>query len=107
MARADYCGDGTSHTRDDTRISIYDTAGIRSHGRSDDLTFEAAWGPDGATEIWRTRQGESLAEIAAKCPEKGWVFKTGPDRIVRLNVRPLIMNDSRPAPSKRPNPPRR
>jgi hypothetical protein len=28
MARADYCGDGTSHTREETYISIYDSVGV-------------------------------------------------------------------------------
>lgn len=71
MARADYCGDGSSHTFDGTGILIYDgpedrpgvlhtvSAGELQRapaagevelpdGSTSDLWFEAAWRPDGA-----------------------------------------------------------
>lgn len=46
MARADYCGSGTSHTVDGTLIDMGDQEGVRA--RSGGLIREAAWGPDGA-----------------------------------------------------------
>ena len=30
MVRADYCGDGRSHTREDTTIDMYDGLGVLS-----------------------------------------------------------------------------
>ena len=47
MIRADYCGDGTSHTREGTWVNFVDGLGIETLD-DDDMTFEASWGPDGA-----------------------------------------------------------
>jgi hypothetical protein len=44
--RADYCGDGTSHTRDHTQINLWDAAGVQADGT--DWTPEAEWTEDGA-----------------------------------------------------------
>lgn len=44
--RADYCGDGTSHTRDGTLIDIYDGLSVQVDTESWD--FEAEWTTDGA-----------------------------------------------------------
>jgi hypothetical protein len=46
MVRADYCGDGTSHTRDGNRINLYDTLGIQQDTES--WTVEAEWDEHGA-----------------------------------------------------------
>src|SRR5205814_7622470 len=51
MARADYCGDGRSHTSENTTIDYYDELGVQSPARADRgpaHPFEAAWAPDGA-----------------------------------------------------------
>ena len=48
MARADYCGDGKSWTREGTLINLYDTENIQLSEPTAGLSFEAAWGPDGA-----------------------------------------------------------
>lgn len=46
MLRADYCGDGTSHTVNGRVVEFWDTMGL--HRKADnDFTFEAAWTPDG------------------------------------------------------------
>src|SRR5204863_5686447 len=52
MVRADYCGDGRSHTRDGTRIDIWDRLGIQRRAEPADAPelFEAAWSPAGA--VW-------------------------------------------------------
>jgi len=55
MVRADYCGDGVSHTRDGTLIDVYDTAGVMAPGLDRTFRFEAAWGPNGALCVERTR----------------------------------------------------
>jgi len=75
MARADYCGDGTSHTHESTTIDYYDSLGVarRTTERSpawdpSQATFEAAWAPDGATCFSRTRDGRAPEEILQGCP---------------------------------------
>ncbi|RKI05201.1 ADYC domain-containing protein [Corallococcus sp. AB038B] len=75
LARADYCGNGRSHTRQDTTIDIYDRMGVLE--RATEVTrewdpakgsFEAAWAPDGATCLSRTRDGRALDVILQECP---------------------------------------
>lgn len=98
MARADYCGNGKSYTRNGTPINIYDKLSIQEHApRAGDNgpMYEAAWGPEGATEIVHTRWGEPLEDIVAECPEKNWIFKSNPRRIVLPNSNPILFNDSR------------
>lgn len=81
MARADYCGDGRSHTREDSPIDMYD--GLQLLTRTTEATaswdpgkasFEAAWTPEGASCLARTRDGQAVEAIVAQCPgrfEKG------------------------------------
>lgn len=54
MVRADYCGDGTSWTRDGVPINLYDNLGINT----DDAlwTVDAAWSPAGALCIGETHR---------------------------------------------------
>ncbi len=47
MARADYCGDGVSHTEDGTLIDVFDPAGVQV-AVEDELSFEAGWSTEGA-----------------------------------------------------------
>ena len=70
MARADYCGNGKSHTRDGTPINIYDVLGIQKKTPNTGMVFEAAWSPEGATFINRPRWFETLSEIRQECPDK-------------------------------------
>jgi hypothetical protein len=81
MARADYCGDGQTHTKERTMIEYYDTMGLNPRlttavkGWDPKLaSFEAAWAPDGASCLARTRHGESLEAIVKECPNR---FKAG------------------------------
>jgi hypothetical protein len=46
MLRADYCGDGTSHTVDATPVNFYDDFGVRYDSR--DWSVEAEWDEEGA-----------------------------------------------------------
>ena len=55
LARADYCGDGTPWTLDGTLINVFDRLGIQPEGTGGDMSFEAAWGPNGAVCVARTR----------------------------------------------------
>jgi hypothetical protein len=80
--RADYGGDGTGHTRNGTLVDISDRLGIQPpefdpHGPA--LEFEAAWGPDGAICVRRTRIPEvlSTAELASRYPHLAG--RIGPD----------------------------
>ncbi len=73
MVRADYGGDGTGYTRTGTLVDIIDWLGIQRPGSdppSRNLQFEAAWGPDGAVCVRRTRIPEvlSLDELARRYP---------------------------------------
>ena len=53
MVRADYCGDGTSHTISGTWINVYDGEGIQ---RDDEpWYFEAEWAPGGARCVTHQR----------------------------------------------------
>jgi hypothetical protein len=77
MARADYCGDGRSHTHEDTTIDMYDRLGLieRAAEASADWepargSFEAAWAPDGATCLGHTRDGRAMASVLQECPNR-------------------------------------
>jgi len=71
MMRADYCGDGRSHTRPGTTVEIQDDAGVllATKGLSErDAPFEAVWTPNGAWCMASTRGGETLETIVDQCP---------------------------------------
>lgn len=70
MIRADYCGDGTTHTQDGTQINLYDRLGVRKRDIVPGMSFEAAWGSDGAQAIHHTRYPESLAYVQRVCPHR-------------------------------------
>jgi hypothetical protein len=55
LARADYCGNGESWTRENTLINLYDTLNIQIPEPAPELSFEAAWGPGGARCVSRPR----------------------------------------------------
>ncbi|OJH36803.1 hypothetical protein BON30_30310 [Cystobacter ferrugineus] len=82
MARADYCGNGQNHTRQDTAIDMYDRLGVlaRTTERSaawdpERASFEAAWAADGASCLARTRDRRALETVLRECPER---FQAGP-----------------------------
>jgi hypothetical protein len=75
MARADYCGDGKPHTRESTVIEYYDSLGLNARMTRavkgwdpERASFEAAWAPDGASCLARTRHGEPLESVLKECP---------------------------------------
>ena len=71
MARADYCGDGRSHTVQDTRVDLYDDLGVQKRAAADPaMRFEAAWATDGAWCLDRARGGAVVEEILRQCPER-------------------------------------
>jgi hypothetical protein len=75
MARADYCGNGQSHTRQDTFIDMYDQLGLLAPTTERSAawdparaSFEAAWTADGAACLSRTRNGSALETVLNECP---------------------------------------
>lgn len=70
MVRADYCGDGRSHTRDGTFIHIYDHLGIQVPAPDRPVVLEAGWGKDGATWLQSPRWGADPRAVAAECPDR-------------------------------------
>jgi hypothetical protein len=71
LVRADYCGDGIGHTRNGTPIDLSDRIGFQPDKAAPGMTFEAAWGPDGAVCVRHTRLKEPLdaAALVQQCPQ--------------------------------------
>jgi hypothetical protein len=73
MVRADYCGDGRSHTKDGMWIDVYDTLGIQvrvPEVETGPVWLEAGWSPDGATYLNRPRLSDDPRAVADECPGK-------------------------------------
>src|SRR5512140_170315 len=88
MARADYCGDGRSHTRTGTKIDMYDSAGVQQ--RTTERTagwdparavFEAAWTPEGAYCMTRSRDGRAIEEILGECRGRRGDFRAATEPV--------------------------
>ncbi len=99
MIRADYCGDGRSHTRDGTVIDAFDARGIRTRAEvpGHPEVLEAAWGPDGAVWVNVPRGSDDVAALVAECPEKlrgrtSLDEKLTPDAITARWGSDLVMN---------------
>lgn len=69
MVRADYCGDGTSSTKQDTDVDVWDTANVntKSPDRSG-LRFEAAWTSKGAICLDHPRHPSLATPCASTLP---------------------------------------
>lgn len=67
MARADYCGDGTSQTQEGTKIDMYDSIGIHMATPTLLGLFEASWTPDGPYCIARERWLSVLGLLSPTC----------------------------------------
>jgi hypothetical protein len=75
MARADYCGNGKSHTRDGTVINFWDNAPapgpIAARGATPLLMlFEAGWSTSGAVCLSHTRWLLAGPILALGCPDR-------------------------------------
>jgi len=70
LLRADYCGDGHPHTRNGTPVDLYDRFRIQADEPAPGMSFEAAWGPQGAVCVRRPRYTDlaPLATLAQQCP---------------------------------------
>jgi hypothetical protein len=69
MARADYCGDGETHTQNGTLINLWDKLWpqIQSHGPANAMFFEAGWTPQGASCLSHDRWEHLKPDL---CPGK-------------------------------------
>lgn len=94
MARADYCGDGVAHTRNGTLINIYDRLNIQTRNPNTEMTFEAAWTPNGAVKINHTRWSEALKYVESNCPERLQVRELSLTDIQAQKPNTLLFNDS-------------
>ncbi len=63
LLRADFCGDGQSHTENGVWVNLYDGLGVRVD--ADDWLIEAEWNADGAVCMQRSR----LEGIVPACAE--------------------------------------
>ncbi|TMQ14226.1 MAG: hypothetical protein E6J91_16200 [Deltaproteobacteria bacterium] len=75
LARADYCGNGTSHTHDGTEINLWDNlpspGPIQSRGTTPLLMFfEAGWNTSGAVCLSHARWLLGGNLIAQHCPNR-------------------------------------
>ena len=75
LARADYCGDGMSHTMDGTEINVWDNlpspGPIQAHGTTPPgMSFEAGWNQNGAICLSHARWGINGTVVTAACPDK-------------------------------------
>jgi hypothetical protein len=102
LLRADYCGDGTGHTRDGTPVNIGDRLGLQTFDPASAMSFEAAWGADGAVCVHRVRVPEaaSLEELVRACPDRltGKVGEACTAEAALRTPETLILNQSLPAP---------
>lgn len=55
LARADYCGDGQSHTEEGTLVDVYDDLKVLTPVANSGLIFDAAWTTGGAYCIQKER----------------------------------------------------
>ncbi|QFU17050.1 ADYC domain-containing protein [Microvirga thermotolerans] len=87
LLRADYGGDDRPTTRDGTIIDIYDRFGIQASEADPTLSFEAAWGPDGALCVAHPRIPEnvSLSALAERYPRLA--RRLGPDSCTEAAMR--------------------
>jgi hypothetical protein len=111
MVRADYCGDGTSHTEDGVHINLWDNFGIQTKA-SVPATWlnDAEWSPDGSVCISNYRHnpsGATSSYVSTRCPSRasstfgcfssGSTFFTDNGYSTPLTSRSLIRNQFAPA----------
>jgi hypothetical protein len=97
LVRADYCGNGHGWTRNGTPIELHDAVGIQREEEAPGMSFEAAWGPDGAHCVAHVRvpANGSLEDVLRTCPRlAGKIGKACPSSIRPGEDGVLIVNKS-------------
>ena len=74
MVRADYCGDGVSHTKDGTLVEPYRRTEAATHELPPAFIFEANWDERGAICVLHAR----YVSLPATCREKNFPVRIGP-----------------------------
>jgi ADYC domain len=105
--RADYCGNGTSHTRDGTVINLWDNipapGPLQTRATGTGMLFEAGWSTSGAVCLSRDRWTLGGPLIAGGCPNRlvvpilGLLGGTVCDLLVLLGLNPQdarVFNES-------------
>ncbi len=81
LVRADYCGNGISHTRNGTPIDVYDALGIQNPDNIGGNTLEADWRPDGAHCIRHTRWATADSTLTPGETDLQYVQRVCPSRL--------------------------
>jgi hypothetical protein len=104
LARADYCGDGVSHTKDGTLINVWDNlpapGPIQKRAQVPGMLFEAGWNTAGAVCLSHTRWATVESLIAYECadrlvpPAEGGIACDGPGEAKQYYPTALMFNES-------------
>jgi hypothetical protein len=86
MVRADYCGNGVSHTENGTSIEVYDTANLQTETPGNPMPLEAEWSATGASCIkhvrWTATEANPTQDVEdyidLNCSER-WAGPEDPD----------------------------
>ena len=87
--RADYCGDGVSHTKDSTVIDLYDNPGTAPHTAWPAFLLEANWRADGAICVLHARYVSlpPTCQARFRTPVTFFPFSNNPDGGVPVGLR--------------------
>jgi hypothetical protein len=77
LVRADYCGDGESHTAPGTLVHVLDQVGVQSIDPEREFVVEAEWGPDGAVCLNSANMRLGAQQIGCNIPACGADFASG------------------------------
>ncbi|PCC70575.1 hypothetical protein SAMN02745121_05540 [Nannocystis exedens] len=77
MVRADYCGDGQSHTTLGTPIHVLDQLGIQNADANTPYVVEAEWGPNGAVCLNPSNARKPNLTLGCNIPTCGAPFASG------------------------------
>lgn len=77
MIRADYCGDGQTHTVNGTKIHVLDQIGVQKADPGVNYVIEAEWGPNGAVCLNTGNTRLAPHPIPCQIPACGTSFASG------------------------------
>lgn len=77
LVRADYCGDGVSHTNQGTPIHVLDPIGVQTLDPGASFVIEAEWGPNGAVCLNSANMRTGEQALGCQIPACGAAFSSG------------------------------